>query len=151
MKRLLSFTLLEVCLATLVFILALAGLILFYLNSQEFGGIFSSTLRALWEAQKMMETIKGSQFSSIYSTYNNYIFDVSGLASYDAKGIVYVDKEGGRDDLLRVTVVVCFRAGRRIIGEDLDLDGVLDGGEDSNGNGRIDSPVELVTLVTSRY
>jgi len=151
MRRLFSFTLLEICLAIFVFILTLVGLLLFYLNSQEFGEIFSSTLRALWEAQKMLETIRGSPFSSIYATYNNHIFDVSGFAPYEAKGVVYVEREGGRNDLLRVRVVICFRAGRRIVGEDLDLDGVLDAGEDVNGNGRIDSPVELVTLVTSRY
>ncbi|OQX85148.1 MAG: hypothetical protein B6D55_07830 [Candidatus Omnitrophica bacterium 4484_70.2] len=151
MKKHLALTLLEICLATLVFIVALIGILLFYFNTQEFNELASSFSVALNEAKKMMEVIRSTQFSDIYATYNNYRFDPEGFSSGLAKGIVYIDKEAGRDDLLRVNVVICFRAGRRIIGEDLDLDGVLDSGEDRNGNGRLDSPVELTTLVTSRY
>ncbi len=151
MRKSLGFTLLEICLATLVFIIALIGILLFYLNAQEFNELASSFSTALNEAEKMMEIIKSTQFSDIYATYNNYRFDPEGFSSGLAKGVVYIDKETGRDDLLRVNVVICFRVGRRIIGEDLDLDGILDTGEDKNGNGRLDSPAELTTLVTSRY
>jgi len=151
MKKYLALTLLEICLATLVFSVALIGILLFYFNAQEFNELASSFSVALNEAKKMMEVIRSTQFSDIYTTYNNYRFDPESFSSGLAKGIVYIDKEAGRDDLLRVNVVICFRAGRRIIGEDLDLDGILDSGEDRNGNGRLDSPVELTTLVTSRY
>lgn len=150
-KKYSGLTLLEICLATLVFIIALIGILLFYLNAQEFNELASSFTIALNEAEKMLEVIKSTQFSEIYATYNNYRFDPEGFSSGLAKGVVYIDREAGRDDLLRVNVVVCFRVGRRIVGEDLDLDGVLDSGEDENGNGRLDSPVELTTLVTSRY
>jgi hypothetical protein len=55
-------------------------------------------------------------------------------------------------DLLEITISVCWRQGGRVMGEDTDLDGNLDAGEDKSSplNGIIDSPVELVTRVANR-
>jgi hypothetical protein len=61
------------------------------------------------------------------------------------------DNDGvGETDLLELTVSVCWKQKGRVIGEDKDLDGVLDSGEDANGNGMIDSSVELKTRWTNR-
>ena len=53
-------------------------------------------------------------------------------------------------DLLQIEVVVCFRAGRRIVGEDQNLNGVLDSGEDTNSDGKLSSPVSLQTLIITQ-
>ncbi len=53
-------------------------------------------------------------------------------------------------DLIQVEVVVCFQAGRRIVGEDQNLNGILDSGEDTNADNKISSPVSLKTLITSQ-
>ena len=53
-------------------------------------------------------------------------------------------------DLIQVEVVVCFQAGRKIVGEDHNLNGVLDSGEDVNADKKISSPVSLKTLITNR-
>ncbi len=48
--------------------------------------------------------------------------------------------------LAQITVSYCWRQKNGLfVGEDVDLDGNLDPGEDTNGNGIIDSPVQLVT------
>jgi hypothetical protein len=37
-----------------------------------------------------------------------------------------------------------------VYGEDKDLDGVLDAGEDLNGNGKLDAPVQIVDRIFQR-
>ena len=66
---------------------------------------------------------------------------------------MYADLDGdGRcneiaEDLLRVEVVISFKAGRRIIGEDINFNGILDVDEDQDSDNKISSPVSLYTLV----
>jgi len=63
-------------------------------------------------------------------------------------GVVYVDDTN--PELLEVTVSVCWQQVLRVIGEDKNLNGVLDAGEDTNGNGKIDSSVQLVTRIVNK-
>lgn len=54
-------------------------------------------------------------------------------------------------NLADVTLVVCYRGKNgQVIGEDKDFDGILDAGEDSNPNGRIDSPIVFHALVARK-
>jgi len=55
----------------------------------------------------------------------------------------------GYDRLLEVILTVSWKQrDGRIIGEDLNLNGILDAGEDANSNGRLDSPSELRSLIS---
>ena len=52
---------------------------------------------------------------------------------------------------LEIVVTVCWqKKGGQVVGEDSDLDGELDAGEDDNLNNRLDSPAQLVTLFMER-
>ena len=93
-----------------------------------------------------MEEIKKTSYAGL-SAFNGVSFDIAGFASSDAKGVVEVTDNLGYADLTRVRIVSSLKSRGRIIGEDQDLDGVLDFGEDANANGRLDSPIELVTLI----
>jgi len=54
-------------------------------------------------------------------------------------------------DYLNVKATVSFQVGKRIIGEDKNLDGVFDVlTEDANGNGKYDSPVSVTTIISDR-
>ena len=54
-------------------------------------------------------------------------------------------------DLLHVSVVFCWKQPNgRVLGEDKDLDGQLDVGEDMNSNGRLDSIVQIETYIYNR-
>lgn len=98
-------------------------------------------------AQERLEEIRNHNFYRIYSDYDNTTFEVTGIE--EAKGRVDVDNTD--PDLLKITVTICWKqVGGRIIGEDLNLDGDLDTGEDSNGNEQLDSPVQIVTLMAKR-
>ncbi len=47
-----------------------------------------------------------------------------------------------------VTVTFCWRQSNgRLMGEDSNLNGALNTGEDVNGNGTIDSPVQLIAYI----
>ncbi len=67
--------------------------------------------------------------------------------------VFYVQRLRRRDNntvipnLALVEVVVCYRAERRIVGEDTNLNNYLDPGEDINGDGRISSPVTLRAIL----
>jgi hypothetical protein len=44
--------------------------------------------------------------------------------------------------------VVCYREKpNRVIGEDINLNGILDGGEDLNGDGRLSSLCEITYFI----
>lgn len=144
------FTILEVSIAALVFTVSLVTLLALYINSSQLAEFTTNATKSLFSAQKMVETIRNHNFSGIETDYANYTFDPEGFPVGTAKGIVYVTQYGGRSDILQVNIVICFRVGQRIIGEDLDLDGALDSGEDSNGNAVLDSVTEITTLLTSR-
>jgi hypothetical protein len=94
----------------------------------------------------LMEEVRSSAFTRIIDDYHGLNFIVNEIPT--SRGVVYVDDTN--PELLEVTTSVCWRQGNRVIGEDRDLDGVLDAGEDKNGNGIIDSPVELVTRIANR-
>lgn len=78
------------------------------------------------------------------------------LTQLNGKGVIYIFNNHASyseitPELLGVQVVISWQDKyNRIIGEDSDLDGVLDAGEDKNGNGRLDSLVNLFTTLTSR-
>ena len=64
-------------------------------------------------------------------------------------GVFYVEDWQPSHDILLLEVVVCYKAGKRVIGEDQNLNGQLDAGEDVNNDGKITSPVTLKTIITS--
>lgn len=140
-----GFTLVEVVLAAgiLAFIIVAMVKVFIYTSMQaELAG--SKTLAAL-AAQNKLEEIRNHEYDDIVTDYNGSIFDPAGL---DGKGKVYVT---GTAELLQIETVVCWRdKHNRVIGEDKDLDGALDAGEDADGNSRISSPVTIVTGLTRR-
>ncbi len=144
-----GFTLIEVLIATVVLtgaILAILASLIQCSNLQETSKNLGLTISA---ARAKVEEMRNVDFSDLITNYNGP-FDVSGL---DAKGRVdssYV--AGSNNNLIDIRVVICWRQGRnRIIGEDINLNGNLDPGEDVNPtNGRLDSPAQIVTLMAER-
>lgn len=144
-----GFTLMELMFAVAILVTALLGILLTYLTCFELISTAHNLTLATNAVQGKIEEIRDYNFYDIYSDYDGQTFPVNEIAVGNSLGVVYVDNTD--PDLLEITVSICWRQrGNRIIGEDLDLDGVLDPGEDLNGNGIIDSPAQLVTLITAR-
>ncbi len=138
-----AFTLIELMIAAVVFLLAFVGILLSYLTCIDLNEVSKNTSAAVHACKARLEAVKNTQFVQIKGTYHNTTFTTAGLTG---KGVVYVDDTNPR--LLNIVMSFSWRQpSGRVIGEDKDLDGLLDGGEDDNSNGILDSPVELMTSV----
>ena len=141
-----GFALPEMLLAAFIASFALCGILLTYITCMDSIRTSKSASIATGAAQGLIEEIRSAPFPQIVTNYDRLGFIVNGITN--SRGIVYVDDSD--PEFLQVTVSVCWRQANRIIGEDLNLNGALDVGEDTNGNNIIDSTVELVTQVANR-
>jgi hypothetical protein len=136
-------TLVEVMIATSIMLVAVISILFSYVKFLELEEIGRGATISTRAVKNAVEEIKNTSFNDIYSTYNNATFTITGM---DGIGKVYIDDS--QDRLRIVKVVYCWRMlGRRVIGEDVNLNGVLNPGEDKNGNGQIDSYVQVVTEI----
>lgn len=140
-------TLVEVLVASAIFAFCLSGLLLTYINLFTLTDISRDFTLATSAMQAQMEVIQESNFSNL-SSLNNTNFTVPGFAANSSSGIVQVYNTS-YTDLKEVRLVVSFKCKNRTIGEDKNFDGFFNATtEDANGNGRADSPAEMVTLIT---
>lgn len=149
MKKMLNnngMTLVEILVASAVLILAVTGILTSYLRAMELAETSRNMSRAIHAAQTRMEEIRSSEYDSIVAGYHQAQFLINGLDGY---GISYVDNS--TTDLLEIMVSVMWeQKDGRVYGEDKNLNGVIDAGEDINGNGMLDSPVFLRSRLFER-
>lgn len=141
-----GFVLPEALMATAIAAFAICGLLLMYVVGMDSIRTSKNASVASSAALGLMEEMRNTPFPDIVANYNGLKFSVNNIPT--SSGVVYVDDAD--PEFLLVTISVCWRQGNRIIGEDANLNGELDAGEDANGNLIIDSTVELVTQVTNR-
>ena len=141
-----GFTLMEIVVAMGICALALSAILLAYASTLAFVSISKNINIATNAAEGIIEGIRNSSFSQMVGSYNGLIFTVNDLPG--SRGVVYVDNTDPA--FLLVTVSVCWQRGYGVVGEDLNLNGVLEPGEDANNNGMIDSAVQLVTRIARR-
>jgi prepilin-type N-terminal cleavage/methylation domain-containing protein len=141
-----GFTLIEIMLVAGILAFVLCAILAAYISCSVLVATSKNLNIATNAALGLMEEIRTSSFTRIYDEYNGLNFILNDIPS--SRGVVYVDDTN--PELLEVTISVCWRQGNRIIGEDVNLNGVLDAGEDANGNGIIDSSVQMVTQIANR-
>ena len=143
-----GFTLLELMIGAGVLIVALVGLIAAYSTCFTLNETARNLTIAINSAQREIERIRNLSFDDV-DDEDGTNFEILELDDDESEGIVEVDSSD--PDLLEVTVTVCWRQkGGRVFGEDANLNGVFDAGEDTNGNGQLDSPAQLVTSISRR-
>ena len=140
-----GFALPELLLSVLLLGMIFTGTMLTILKCMELSEIAANSSTAVLAAKNKMAEIENTSFSQIVDSlgdYHNVSFDINGLSG---KGVTYVDVAG---DMLTVNVVICWKQPNgRLFGEDVNLSGQFDAGEDSmDNNNRLDSMVELTTL-----
>ncbi len=142
-----GFSLAEILLAVAILAFAFCGILAMHTTCFVLMATSKNVNIATNAAQGLIEEIRSAPFTQIISDYNGLNFIVNNIPS--SRGVVYVDDTD--PELLEVTISVCWKQGKRIIGEDTNLNGVLDSGEDKSPyNQIIDSPVELVTRIANR-
>jgi len=143
-----GFTLVEILMAAAILATALCGILLVYNSCSALIITSKDSSVAMAAAAAKLEEIRSyNPFSNITAAYNLKTYNITGLPN--AKGVIYVDSITD-PSVLTINTSVCWRQGNRVIGEDQNLNGVLNTGEDTNGNGYIDSPVGLSARMTNR-
>lgn len=147
-----GFTLIEVMLAAAILVIVLCGILATYISCFELISTSKNLTFAVNAAQSKIEEIRDYTFSGIYADYDNQTFTVNEIPQ--SMGVIRIINVPGTSDLLAVAVSVSWRQrSNRIIGGDQNLNGVLDTTEPFvtiYGTDIIDSPVQLVTLITQR-
>ncbi len=134
-------TLMELLIATLIMVPLCVAVMFVFLQCMEYNDLARNTSIALRSCQKTLAQMEGAQFDQIAATYHQTSFTEAGLTG---RGVRYVDSP--KANYLTLTTSFRWRQkSGRVIGEDRDLDGVVDAGEDANANGMLDSPVTLTT------
>ena len=142
-----GFTLIELLFTFSILVFCLCGLLLTYINMYILSDLSRDLTLANNTVQAEMEIVKRTNFDNLLAL-NGTTFNIPSFAGTDAIGVREVTTTAYAD-LRRVRIIACFKSRGRVIGEDRNLNGALDiaAGEDANGNERLDSPVEVVTLI----
>ncbi len=144
-----GFTLLELMITAALLVIAISGLLAIFTGLYSLNETSRKLTLAITACQDKMEEIRDSDFSTLFATYNGTSFEPDGFPSADAEGAISIDNTD--PDLLEVCVSISWRErSNKIIGEDLNLNGALDAGEDQNSDGRLSSPAETVTRIGQR-
>jgi prepilin-type N-terminal cleavage/methylation domain-containing protein len=141
-----GFTLVEILLATAILASAVCAILVTYYSCFVLISTSKNINIATNAAIGLMEEIRTSAFTRIMDDYNGLNFVVNALPQ--SRGVVFINDDNS--ELLEVTISVCWRQGDRVIGADKNLNGLLDSGEQDNGDGIIDSPVQLMTRISNR-
>ena len=147
-----GFTLVEVLIAAGILAIVLVGLLQTFIQCSLLASMAGNLTSAVAQAQNKMEEIRNHNYDLITTDYAPVgtppanTFNVSPL---DGKGVIYIDSSNA--NLLKITIDVCWKEkDNRIVGEDTNRNGVLDAGEDQDGDGQIDSIVKLMTLLAKK-
>ncbi len=142
-----AFTLVEFLIAMVIMTAAIFSLLAAHFGVLVLNETSRNVTLATQEAQAKLEELKNIAFDALAS-YDDISFDVVNFPNDEAKG--HIDVDGTvYSDLKRVHISVSWKQRKdRIIGEDMNLNGILDAGEDKNGNGELNSPADLVTFIS---
>jgi len=138
-------TIVEVLIAVFILLPILGLGMQTFVKCMELSDMAKNSSLAVWGVKKELAAIENTTFNQIYTTYHNATFTIP-----DINGIGKVAVDNTVDDHVIVHVSFSWQERRgRVMGEDKNLNGVLNAGEDANGNGLLDSTVEMTTQVYS--
>lgn len=114
-----GFTLSELLLASAILAFALSGILLLFINCILLNEVSRNTTLAYSAVQAKMEEVKNTSFGTMDSL-NNTVFSLNGFLPGDASATISVTAvSGGSTRIRQVSIVACFRARNRIIGDSL--------------------------------
>jgi len=139
-------TLVEVLFALSILAVVITGLLQVFITSSTLTSLSGSLTAAVTEAQGKIDEIRNHPFDDVFTDYDDDIFPLSLL---DGWGFVWVDDTD--PDLLDIEVSIAWTdKNGRIIGEDVDFDGVYSVGKDTNGDGELNYPVTFKTFIANK-
>ncbi len=141
-----GFTLVELVVAAGIMGVVVGGILVSYIRCMELNEASENKSLAVKAARDRMEIIKSTAYVNLVSTYNNVPLAVTG---FTGQGISYVTVLDAKNTEVVVSVSWRQKNGR-VYGEDKNLNGVINGAEDVNNDGRLNSPVDVVTRIFKR-
>ncbi|MBI4356019.1 MAG: hypothetical protein HY597_06205 [Candidatus Omnitrophica bacterium] len=139
--------------------IALGGMLLTFTNyliiNDSSQALNLATNMAVQKAEEMRK-VAMTDFSQVQTLYVDpapKIFAVDGLPPTSAMGSYTIAPDDALNPALyNVVISICWleRGGRVARGEDKNLNGVLDPGEDLDNDGQIDAPVQLAFAIARR-
>jgi len=154
MKQNKGFTLIEVMLCAAILVGLFVGLISIYIYSFDLQETARNTSLALNEGRAKLEEIKTvslSNFSGIVSIYDGKTYNLTSIPIGQMRTEATL-VNGSNGNLIDLRIVACWRQkGGRIIGEATinNATGAFTL-TDLDSDGKIDSPVELLTAISNK-
>lgn len=149
-KFLTGFTLFEVALAAAIFGVAAVGSLSLYISCATLTESAGNITRMMNRAREELEGVVFRRNFVNLSSYSR-LLSLEDPPYLEGSLICYVQDHSTVNDLKEVRIIISYREkSNRIIGEDRNLNGVLNAGEDINGDGRLTSPCEIVTFITRK-
>lgn len=145
-----GFTLVEVLFAAVILAVALCGFLLTYLHMFVFTDLIRDSALAESVLRAKAEEIRNMNFDNLSLANGPFNLTDYGFPYVQSQGTVEVTPSfsGYTSALTKVRITAAYLSRNRTIGEDKDFNGVLESSEDKNNNTRLDSSVELVTLIS---
>ncbi len=143
-----GFTLLEFVIASGILLISILGALLVYHNSLVLSQYSLGHTLALQSAQAKLEEMRESNYATLTLDYGaggvqGNTFTPTGLTGM---GVITFDTSNAAAVGVRIDVSWLERG--RLFGEDADRDGVLDTGEDLDGDNLLTGAVQIVTYLT---
>ncbi|OGX08758.1 MAG: hypothetical protein A2Z88_00815 [Omnitrophica WOR_2 bacterium GWA2_47_8] len=150
-----GFSLVEVLVTAGIVVLVSLGLFRVFITCSLLAEMAGNLTTAIVEAEDKMEEIRNVAFDTIVGSYSSggTPGNTFTIPSFNAMGVVNIDPTTSPNnaDLLKVEVNVSWRnKDGRVVGEDKDLDGTIDGGEDINSNNILDSTAKIITYIARK-
>ena len=146
-KRQAGFSYIELLFSSFLLIIILIGLLYTYIACFELNEFSRNLTLANNALQAQLETIRETPFNSL-SALDGTTFSLNGFPVGGAIGLVDV-YDSAYSDLKYIRLVACWKQKTsRVIGEDSNLDGVLQVSEDLDSDNVLDSPAEIITLIS---
>src|SRR3990167_4005487 len=130
-----GFTLIELVFVAGILAVVLTGMIQLFIHTSVTAELSGNKTLAVAEAHNKLEEMRNHSFDLIATDYasGGTPGDTFNLTNLTGKGKIYIDNSN--PSLLTLKVVIAWQNKyNRIVGEDLDLDGTLDGGEDTDSD-----------------
>jgi prepilin-type N-terminal cleavage/methylation domain-containing protein len=154
MKNIKGLSLMEVLIGMAIMGMISLFMFMFYPAVFEGTSISTQTIKYIEMAKKQTESLKNSNFTALFDSTANttgagFIYNSTPFLTQtnpSAQGYYYTKKFFNNTtgviltDVLDIYVQIAFGVGNRTIGEDQDLDGLIDTGEDINNDGMLNSP-----------
>ena len=137
-------TLFELAIAIAIFVLAASGIFSLLIACSTITESSGNISRMINIAREELENnVMTANFVNL-ATYAVLPPDIPA----DTSLACYIQNHPTILGVKQATIVVCYKEKPdRVIGEDQNLNGALDGGEDLNGDGRLSSPCEIATFI----